>query len=164
MKLKIRKNPDPLLRQKTIKVKDPLAKDVQDLVLNMLETMRVSNGVGLAATQVGSDLRICVVQTEDVQYVLINPQITSKSKNKIISEEGCLSFPGKFFPISRHEEVQVRYLDEKGQPKKAKGRDLLARAFQHEIDHLDGILVIDRVKKNKKASVATEQSAETIKK
>ena len=149
MKLEIRKNGDPVLRQKTVKIKDPLSEEVQGLILNMLETMRAENGVGLASTQVGSNLRLCVVQTEDVQYVLINPQITAKSKNKIISEEGCLSFPGKFFPISRHGEVQVRYLDENGKPSKVKGQDLLARALQHEIDHLDGILIIDRVKKNK---------------
>lgn len=149
MKLEIRKNGDPVLRVKTMKVKDPLAENVQALILNMVETMRTGNGVGLASTQVGSNLRLCVVQTEDILYVLINPQITSKSKTKIISEEGCLSFPGKFFPISRHEEVQVRYLDENGIPSKVKGRDLLARALQHEIDHLDGILIVDRIKKSR---------------
>jgi peptide deformylase len=164
MKLKIRKNPDPSLRQKTIKVKDPLLKEVQDLILNMLETMRSSNGVGLAATQVGSNLRVCVVQTEDIQYVLINPQITAKSKEKAIAEEGCLSFPGKFFPISRHNEVQIRYLDENGKPSKVKGRDLLARAFQHEIDHLDGILIIDKIKKNRKESVKPTRTKTITKK
>jgi peptide deformylase len=163
MKLTIRKNGDPALRVKTVKIKDPLAENVQALILDMLETMRVGNGVGLASTQVGSNLRLCVVQTEDVQYVLINPQITSKSKNKIISEEGCLSFPGKFFPISRHGEVQVRYLDENGQPCKVKGKDLLARALQHEIDHLDGILIIDRIKKNRK-TVKKEEPVVKIKK
>jgi peptide deformylase len=149
MKMKIRKNPDPALRQKTVKIKDPLAKDVQELILSMIETMYANNGVGLAATQVGSDLRLCVIETEGVQYVLINPQITAKSKTKIISEEGCLSFPGKFYPISRYEEVQVRYLDETGKPSKLKGRDLLARAIQHELDHLDGVLIIDKVKKTR---------------
>lgn len=148
-KLNILKNLNPLLRVKTIKIKDPLAEEVQELVLNMLETMRANNGVGLAATQVGSDLRLCVIEEDGIQYILINPQITAKSKTKIISEEGCLSFPGKFFPISRYKEVQVRYLDEKGKPSKIKGRDLLARALQHELDHLDGVLIIDRIKKNK---------------
>lgn len=149
MKLEILKNPNPLLRVKTVKIKDPLAKEVQELVLNMLETMTAGKGVGLAATQIGSNLRLCVINTDGEDYILINPQITSKSKEKIVSEEGCLSFPGKFFPISRHAEVQVRYFDEKGQQKKLKGRDLLARALQHEIDHLDGVLIIDRIKKGK---------------
>ena len=148
-KLTIRKNLDPALRVKTVKIKDPLAKNVQELILNMLETMYKNNGVGLAATQVGSDLRLCVIETDGVQYVLINPQITAKSKTKIISEEGCLSFPGKFFPIARHKEVQVRYTDEFGKAAKLKGRDLLARAIQHELDHLDGILIIDRISKSK---------------
>jgi peptide deformylase len=149
-KMTIRKNPDPALRVKTVKIKDPLAKDVQELILSMFETMYANNGVGLAATQVGSNLRLCVIETDGIEHVLINPQITSKSKTKIISEEGCLSFPGKFFPISRHKEVQVRYLNEEGKAKKIKGRDLLSRALQHEIDHLDGVLIIDRVKKTKK--------------
>lgn len=148
-KLTIRKNPDPILRVKTVKVKDPLAKDVQELISSMVETMYSANGVGLAATQVGSNLRLCVIETEGVLYVIINPQITAKSKNKIISEEGCLSFPGKFFPISRHKEVQIRYINEDGKPSKLKGRDLLARAIQHEIDHLDGVLITDRIKKSR---------------
>jgi peptide deformylase len=149
-KLDIRKNPDPALRVKTVKVKDPLAKEVQELVLSMIETMYANNGVGLAATQVGSNLRLCVIETEGEQHIIINPQITAKSKDRIISEEGCLSFPGKFFPIKRHKEVQIRYVNEKGKPSKLKGRDLLARAIQHEIDHLDGVLIIDRIKKTKK--------------
>jgi peptide deformylase len=150
MKLQIRKNPDPVLRVKTVKIKDPLADNVQELISSMIETMYANNGVGLAATQVGSNLRVCVIETEGTLYVLINPQITAKSKTKIISEEGCLSFPGKFFPISRSKEVQVRYIDETGKPAKLKGRDLLARAIQHELDHLDGILIIDRIKKVRK--------------
>ena len=147
MKLKIRKNGDPVLRVKTAKIKDPLAKEVQELILNMLDTMKANNGVGLAATQIGSNLRLCVIQTDDEQHILINPQITSKSKTKVISEEGCLSFPGQFFPISRYKEVQVRFLDQNGKPRKLKGRDLLSRAIQHELDHLDGVLIIDRIKK-----------------
>jgi peptide deformylase len=162
MKLPIRKNPDPVLRVKTVKVKDPLAKEVHELILNMIETMYANNGVGLAATQVGSNLRLCVIETEGTQYVLINPVITAKSKTKIISEEGCLSFPGKFFPISRHKEVQVRYVDETGKPGKLKGRDLLARAIQHELDHLDGILIIDRIKKTRQPRPAIRQEKTII--
>lgn len=153
MKLEIRKNGDPVLRLKTVKIKDPLSKEVQDLILNMIETMKANNGVGLASTQVGSNLRLCVIQPEDKCYVLINPKITSKSTKKVICEEGCLSFPGEFFPISRFAEVQVRYLDENGKTSKAKGKDLFARAIQHELDHLDGVLFIDRIKKDRKATI-----------
>ncbi|KKP96147.1 MAG: Peptide deformylase [Candidatus Moranbacteria bacterium GW2011_GWE1_36_7] len=159
MKLTILKNPNPLLRVKTVKIKNPLAKEVQEFVLNMIETMYANNGVGLAATQVGSNLRVCVIETEGVQYVLINPQITAKSKIKVISEEGCLSFPGKFFPISRHREVQVRYVDQNGKASKLKGRDLLSRAIQHELDHLDGVLIIDRVKKTKKKIIDNKSTS-----
>ena len=161
-KLNIRKYPEPVLRKKTVKVKDPLDPKVQELVLSMLETMRANNGVGLAATQVGSDLRLCVIEADEKRYILINPQITSKSKKKVISEEGCLSFPGQFFPISRHSEVQVRYLNEKGKASKVKGRDLLARALQHELDHLDGVLIIDRIKKprKKKIEISTNKNKE----
>ncbi|HEX8974774.1 MAG TPA: peptide deformylase [Patescibacteria group bacterium] len=152
MKLEIRKNGDPILRGKTAKIKDSSDKQVQELISCMLETMRANNGVGLAAPQVGSNLRLCVIEADGETYVLINPKITSRSKNKIVSEEGCLSFPGQFFPISRCAEVQVRYTDQTGKETKVKGRGLLARALQHEIDHLDGILIIDRMKKKRKAS------------
>ena len=147
-KLNILNEPNPILRQKTVKVKDPLDKKVQELIFNMLETMYSANGVGLAAPQVGSNLRLCVIETDGTQYVLINPQMTAKSKTKIVSEEGCLSVPGKYFPISRFSEVQVRYVDEFGKPAKIKGQGLLARALQHELDHLDGIIILDRISKS----------------
>ena len=75
-------------------------------------------------------------------------QIIKDEKDKIISEEGCLSVPGKYFPIARHCEVQVRFIDEFGKPAKIKGQGLLARALQHELDHLDGIIILDRIKKS----------------
>jgi len=157
MKLEIRKFPDPILSQKTAKIKDPLTPKVQDLIVNMIATMRAENGVGLAAPQVGESLRLCTIQDEGIEYVLINPTITSKSKTKIISEEGCLSFPGQFFPIPRFEKVQVRYLDKAGKEAKMKASGLLARALQHEIDHLDGILIIERIPKKKLKSVIIEE-------
>ena len=149
MEMEIKKYGDNVLRQKTKKIKDPLAKDVQELILSMLETMREANGLGLAAPQVGKDLRICVIEEGGVTYILINPQITAKSRKRVVAEEGCLSFPGEFFQISRPEEVKVRYVDKTGVAKKIKADGLLGRALQHEIDHLDGILVIDRLKKAK---------------
>ncbi|TAK96933.1 peptide deformylase [Patescibacteria group bacterium] len=144
---KIKVYPAPVLRGKSQKVKDPLDAAVQKLVQSMIVTMDEANGLGLAAPQVGEALRLCVVRENETIYVLINPQLTAKSKQKIIMEEGCLSFPGKFFPIERPETVKVRYTDESGKKVKAKASGLLARAFQHEIDHLDGVLIIDRAKK-----------------
>jgi len=147
---KIRTYPDPVLRKKTVKVKNPLDHQVQSLIASLLETMRkTENGIGLAAPQIGSDLRVCVIELDDKNYVFINPTISAKSKEKIITEEGCLSFPGKYYPISRSEEVKVRYLDQEGKNIKLKASGMLSRAIQHEVDHLNGILMIDRIKKIK---------------
>lgn len=153
--LSIKKYPAPVLQRKALKVKNPLDQEIQALILAMIEAMNRENGVGLAAPQVGSSVRLCIVK-EDLSgqankiYALINPQITAKSTKKIMMEEGCLSFPGKFYPITRPENVKVRFLDEMGLEKKLKASGILARAIQHEIDHLDGILIIDRAKKMKK--------------
>ncbi|MEI7620975.1 MAG: methionyl-tRNA formyltransferase [Candidatus Moraniibacteriota bacterium] len=147
MILEIIQNPNPILRAKNAKVKDPLDPEIQNLIFDMIETMRQAEGVGLAASQVGVNLRLCVVEVEENLLVLINPQITARSKERTISEEGCLSFPGKFFPIARSSEVQVRYLDQTDKPKKIRTTGLLARALQHEIDHLDGILFVDHIRK-----------------
>ena len=149
MKLKIIKDPNPILRQKAAKIKDPLDKKIQELILNMFETLHLSKGVGLAAPQVGKSLRLCIIEVEGVKYAFINPKITAKSRKKVLADEGCLSFPGQFFQISRCNDVQVRYTDKDGKPGKIKGQGLLARALQHEIDHLDGILFIDKLKKKK---------------
>lgn len=142
--LPIIKYPSKILRQKTEKVKDALNPEIQKLAKNMAETLRNAKGLGLAAPQVGSTMRLCVVEDEGKIYILINPQIKSKSRKKVVLEEGCLSFPGKFYPIARSEKVKVRYLDEEGKKRKIKAEGLLARALQHEIDHLDGLLIIDR--------------------
>ena len=151
MKLTIRKESDPILRKKNGKISDPLSQEIQTLITDMFETMRAENGVGLAAPQVGKNVRLCVIEEGGIEYVLINPTITATSKTKVVSEEGCLSFPGQFFPIKRFEKVQVRYLDRSGKNAKLKATDLLARALQHEIDHLDGVLIIDHISKKSKA-------------
>lgn len=141
--LPIIKYPSKVLRQKAKKITDPLDLEVQKLIKNMAETLRVANGMGLAAPQVGKLMRLCIIENENNLYVLVNPKITAKSKKRIILEEGCLSFPKKFLKIERPEEVKVRFLDEKGKQVKIKARGLFARAIQHEIDHLDGKLFID---------------------
>jgi peptide deformylase len=136
-----------VLLKKTIKVKDPLSKEIQALLPEMLETMRGARGVGLAAPQIGKSIRLAVVEVEGKTYCLINPEITLYSQEKTICEEGCLSLPGEFFPILRSEEVTVRYQNEKGLPKKMRAKKLLAVVIQHEVDHLDGILIVNRYKK-----------------
>lgn len=147
--LKIVKYPDDFLRRKTREVKVHELKDpkVQRLAFDMVKTMEIEKGVGLAAPQVGSDLRICVIRIDGEAYILINPKIKSSSRKKDIFEEGCLSFPGKFFPVERPIRVKAQARDIEGKKVKIKADGLLARVLQHEIDHLEGILVIDRVVK-----------------
>jgi peptide deformylase len=124
---------------------------IQKLIADMLETMEKNNGVGLAAPQVGKSLRLCVIRISDMTYVLVNPKITYASAKKENDLEGCLSFPEKFISIKRHEKVRVKALDEKGEETIIKAKGLLSRALQHEIDHLDGIVFIEREKESKKA-------------
>lgn len=132
------------MEKKAKKVKDPLAPEIQRLVKKMIATMQEANGAGLAAPQVGESLRICTIQNEGEIFVFINPQITTYSREKEICEEGCLSFPGKYINIKRPKRVKVRFIDAKGNKIKLKADGLLARIIQHEVDHLDGIVFIER--------------------
>lgn len=147
--LKIIKYPNDFLLRKTREVKVEELKDpkIQRLILNMVRMMETEKGVGLAAPQVGSDLRICTIAADGEAYVLVNPKIKSFSRKKDIFEEGCLSFPGQFFPVERPIKVKVQARDIEGKKVKIKADGLFARVLQHEIDHLDGILVIDRAMK-----------------
>ena len=137
--------PNPLLKKKAEEIKDPKDPAVRELIFDMLETMKKNNGLGLAAPQVGKLVRLCVVKFERKTYILINPKIKSKSWSKEIAEEGCLSFPGQFILIKRSKKIKIIAQDKTGKKISISAEGLLARAFQHEIDHLDGILYIDRV-------------------
>lgn len=139
-----------MLLTKTKLVTDPLAPDIQALLPKMIKTMHKERGVGLAAPQIGLSLRLAVAEVDDREYYLINPEITSLSQEKIVSEEGCLSLPGEFFPVLRSETVTVKYLNEKGLPKKLRAKGFLATVIQHEVDHLDGILIVNRYLKQQK--------------
>lgn len=137
--------PDPILRQKAKEIKKDniQSSEIQELIFEMLKTMEEHEGIGLAAPQIGKSVRLCIVKKNGQTYVLINPKIKSKSWSKEIAEEGCLSFPGKFIPVKRSKKVKIQALDKEGKKIILKAEGLLARAFQHEIDHLDGILFID---------------------
>jgi len=141
-----------ILLQKTVLIKDPLSPEIQALLPQMVETMHKENGVGLAAPQINQSIRLAVAEVDDHMYYFINPEITSYSQEKIVFEEGCLSLPGQFFPIVRSEEITLRYKNEKGLPKKMRATGFLAIVIQHEIDHLDGILIVNRYKKQQKKS------------
>ena len=152
--LEILTNPHPLLRKKSteIKLEDILSPEMQTLLADMAETMKKKDGAGLAAPQIGRNIRLIVIADDKKTIFLINPKITKKSWAKKVEEEGCLSVlddQGKIIYglVSRHKKVSCAYLDEKGRKKSLAAEDMLARALQHEIDHLDGILFIDKIVK-----------------
>ncbi|MFP4372580.1 MAG: peptide deformylase [Halanaerobium sp.] len=142
--MQIREIGDPVLRSKTNKI-DEVTKKTNDLIDNMFETMYAEDGVGLAAPQVGILKRIAVVDIrEGNKIVLINPEII-KEEGKTMREEGCLSIPGETGDVIRSEKIKVRSLDRKANEIEFEAEGLEARAIQHEIDHLNGILFIDKV-------------------
>jgi peptide deformylase len=139
-----------MLKKKTALVADALAPEIQALLPEMEKTMRKEKGVGLAAPQIGHSLRLAIAEADGILYTLINPEITSLSQEKILFEEGCLSLPKEYFPIIRSESLTLKYLDERGLPKKVRATGFLAIVIQHEVDHLDGILICDRYAKQHK--------------
>ncbi|NLM36934.1 MAG: peptide deformylase [Firmicutes bacterium] len=143
MVLPILTDPHPLLRQKAKPVKK-ITKRLKKLAQNMLETMYAADGVGLAGPQVGVDERIIVIDVGDGPLVLINPEIVSAT-GEARDVEGCLSVPGRNGYVTRAAKVKVAAVDLEGRRVEFAGEGLLARAFQHEIDHLDGVLFIDRL-------------------
>ncbi len=140
--MEIRKFDDPALRVKCKPVRK-INSGIKALVKSMAETMYESEGVGLAAPQVGDDRRIVVLDTGDGLWELINPEIVDE-RGAVEDVEGCLSLPGILGRVTRPEWVQVKALDIRGNTHWVEGEGLLARALCHEIDHLDGVLFIDR--------------------
>ena len=133
---------DEILRKKSKEV-EKIDEKIQTLIDDMIETMYKYNGVGLSAVQVGVLKRVVVIDIEDGEgaRVFINPKIThTKGEHEV--EEGCLSFPNQFAKVIRPREVTVKALNEEGKPITVKGKDLLAQALAHEIDHLDGKLFV----------------------
>jgi peptide deformylase len=147
--------PDPVLRRKAKKV-TTFDKDLQVLIDDMVETLRAAPGVGLAAPQVNVSSRLLVVEyAEDEElegeeeapkklYVLVNPEIVDASEEKVIGSEACLSIPSLMGQVERNQQITIKGQNRQGKPVKVKARGWLARIFQHEIDHLDGVLFTDR--------------------
>lgn len=113
----------------------------------MIATMKKANGIGLAASQVGAPYRIFTVNVNDKVYVFINPEVKDLSKDTIPFEEGCLSVQKIWGPVIRPRKLTIRALDENGKPIKIRAKGLLARVIQHEMDHLNGTLFIDKAEK-----------------
>jgi peptide deformylase len=132
---------EPILRERARKVTQFDA-SLHRLLDDMLETMRDAPGIGLAANQIGVPLQVAVIELEDTVTELINPQIV-RSSGEIVDWEGCLSIPGFVAEITRAARVTVKARDRNGKEFRVKGEELFARALQHEIDHLNGVLYID---------------------
>lgn len=153
---------NPILRRKAKAVSNPADPALQTLIDDMIETMRDAPGVGLAAPQVAVSQRLAVIEyaeplPDDAPpapklYVIINPEITAHSAEMVNGAEGCLSIPGYYGDVLRHHSITVKALNRKGKPVKIKVHGWLARIFQHEIDHLDGVLFIDKASQVWKAS------------
>lgn len=140
--LEIRKAGDPVLK-KNARFVPKITKQVRNLIDNMVETMHAADGVGLAAPQVGVSLRVVVIDVGDGVLELVNPEIV-ESTGCESATEGCLSVPGMWGTVERFTCVTVKGLDRNGEPVTVQGDGLLARALQHEIDHLEGVLFIER--------------------
>ncbi len=135
---------DPVLRRKGQPV-ERIDRATRRLIDDMIDTMRAADGMGLAAPQIGVSQRLFVAELDDEIYVLINPRVVRASAETDVSDEGCLSLPGYRGAVERRVRVTVRGQDRRGKSVTIEAEDLLARCFQHELDHLDGILYTDRM-------------------
>jgi len=144
--MQIAEQPDIFLREPTSEVKFPLSAEDQVIIDQMIDTMYRNNGIGLAANQVGYARRIFVMDTSndrDSSKIFINPTIERKAKNKITAEEGCLSCPNQFADVRRPEYVGLTWICRHGKKQYKTFYHLPARVVQHEMDHLEGKLIID---------------------
>jgi peptide deformylase len=133
----------PVLRQHSEEIQ-MVDDEVRRLIGDMFDTMDAARGVGLAANQVGVARRVAVVAVDDDRFVMVNPRII-EAEGRVSAEEGCLSIPEIYADVTRPERVVIEALDAQGQPYRKEATGLTARAIQHEIDHLDGILFLDHL-------------------
>jgi peptide deformylase len=149
----------PILRERTKRV-STFDASLHRLLDDMLETMRDAPGVGLAANQIGVPLQVAITEVDEKVTELVNPQIV-KGSGEELDWEGCLSIPGYVAEVARYEKVTVKARDRHGKEFRVRGTELLARALQHEIDHLNGILYIDHLEPGEEL-VRVSESAEEI--
>ena len=169
VKYEIRKYGDPILRREADPI-EQVDEELRQLARDMIQTMRDARGVGLAAQQIGLAVSICVVEVPadydvdeegaslnpaiQMPLVLINPSIIQCAERKDTREEGCLSFPGIDGPIQRPVDATVRYMDTDGEERECLLKGFVARVVQHEIDHLNGVLFIDRMSQVKRIDLS----------
>jgi len=163
--LKIAKLGEKILRKKAKKVKNVMDSSIQNLIQDMSESLKDQSGVGLAAPQVFQSLQIMIIASKPNDrypnapfrkpFVLINPKIIKKSKEKEKDWEGCLSIPGIRAKVPRHKKITVKYLNQDGETKLEKFEGFIARVFQHENDHLKGLVFLDNIETTK--DIITEE-------
>lgn len=154
--LKIRKYGDPVLTERAREI-EKIDGKIKNLIKNMLETMYDIPGIGLAANQVGSLARVFVCDVGEGPLVFINPEIV-KTKGVVEEEEGCLSVPGVTVPVKRAKEVTLKARGLDGQPVRLVAKELLARVLQHEMDHLDGNVILARTDRENRKRALNELS------
>src|SRR3989339_1328537 len=144
--LPLKIHPDSMLRRKadTVKATELRKPELQQLFLDMVETMDDNDGIGLAAPQVNKSIQVAIIKTKEGALVLVNPKITRFSLRKELGEEGCLSIPGVYGTVKRSRNIRVHALDKRGKRINFKAAGLFARVIRHEVDHLNGILFIDK--------------------
>ena len=155
MALDIRTFGDPVLKTRAAPV-ESFDESLVRLTQDMLATMRDNEGVGLAANQIGRLKRVFVAAIEDEEYVITNPVLTDRSETTETAPEGCLSIPGIQVDVERPIAVTVSGQDVSGKPLHIKASDLLARVLQHEVDHLDGVLILDRTDRQSRKAAMRE--------
>ena len=155
-------NPNPVLRQKSAPIDKEKAgsEKITGFCADLALTMKEKDGVGLAAPQVGRNIRAIAVATKNGTVCLVNPVITKKSWAKEWGPEGCLSVPDVFGEVRRHKKTTCVYVDVEGNSQTIQAEGLLARILQHEIDHLDGVLFIDKARRVKKLEPGEKESSE----
>jgi len=144
--------PNPVLRKKSTELdfKTIKPRELNRLISGLIKTMLATDGAGLAAPQIGKNIRLAVINAKDGAFGIINPQITKKSFARELGQEGCLSVPGIFGQVKRHKKITLTYYNKEAKKIKLTAVGLMARVLQHEIDHLDGILFIDKATKIEK--------------
>ena len=151
-RLKILTNPNPLLRRqgRDLSFAELKSSKIQELIKDMTETMYKADGIGLAATQIGENVNLAVIAVKDGELVLVNPKIVRYGLLKEHGEEGCLSVPGVWGTVKRSKSIKVKAMGLDGKTFEFKANGFFARVVQHETDHLNGILFIDKAEKTYK--------------
>lgn len=144
-RLKVLADPHPFLRRTAKPIENINSNENHQLIADMILTMREENGIGLAAIQVEVDKRVIIVETKDGVISFINPEIVTHSDDMEVGEEGCLSVPGAYGQVKRYLSISVKSFDAEGNEQIHDTQGLFARVIQHEIDHLNGILFIDKL-------------------